>query len=167
MLLALVELDRMVDQVRVEILDLLLRELDVVEPSHDLVVREEPLLDPLLDQALKLLDLWEGDIDRQHGRAFSSRARTDTDLAPHTEPARLPPRLHHQSARILVRKRQLWKGSGWLTCAELADDLAARVLDRDVRELSRLESEPREERAERAAKRALRAVLDLERDPEA
>ena len=64
---ALVELDRVVDQVRVEVLDLLLRELDVVEPRHDLVVREEPLLEPLLDQALELLDLGEGDIDGQHG----------------------------------------------------------------------------------------------------
>ena len=35
-----------VDQVRVEVLDLLLRELDVVEPSHDLVVREEPFSSP-------------------------------------------------------------------------------------------------------------------------
>ena len=70
MLLALVELDRVVDQVRVEVLDLLLRELDVVESGHDLVVREEPLLEPLLDQALQLLDLWEGDIDGQHGLGF-------------------------------------------------------------------------------------------------
>ena len=47
---ALVELDRMVDQVRVEVLDLLLRELDFVEPGDDLVVREEPLLEALLDR---------------------------------------------------------------------------------------------------------------------
>ena len=70
MLDALVELDRVVDQVRVEVLDLLLRELDVVESRDDLVVREEPLLEPLLDQALELLDLGEGDIDRQHGLGF-------------------------------------------------------------------------------------------------
>ena len=65
-----VELDRVVDEVRVEVLDLLLRELDVVEPGDDLVVREEALLEPLLDQALELLDLGEGDIDRQHGFGF-------------------------------------------------------------------------------------------------
>ena len=70
MLDAFVELDRVVDQVRVEVLDLLLRELDVVEPRDDLVVREEALLEPLLDQALELLDLGEGDIDRQHGLGF-------------------------------------------------------------------------------------------------
>ncbi len=65
-----VELDRVVDEIRVEVLDLLLRELDVVEPGDDLVVREEALLEPLLDQALELLDLGEGDIDRQHGLGF-------------------------------------------------------------------------------------------------
>ena len=63
MLGPLVELDRVVDQVRVEVLDLLLRQLDLVEPGDDLVVGEETLLEPLLDQALKLLDLGEGDID--------------------------------------------------------------------------------------------------------
>src|SRR5262245_2934086 len=67
---AFVELDRVVDQVGVEVFDLLLRELDVVEPRHDLVVGEEPLLEPLLDQALELLDLGEGDIDGQHGLGF-------------------------------------------------------------------------------------------------
>jgi hypothetical protein len=67
---ALVELDRVIDQIGVEVLDLLLGELDVVEPRHDLVVREEPLLEPLLDQALELLDLGEGDIDGQHGLGF-------------------------------------------------------------------------------------------------
>ena len=50
-LLALDQLDRVVDQVGVEVLDLLLRELDVFEPGDDLVVREEPLLEPLLDEA--------------------------------------------------------------------------------------------------------------------
>ena len=76
MLDAFVELDRVVDQIGVEVLDLLLRELDVVESRDDLVVREEALLEPLLDQALQLLDLGESDIDRQHGLGFSSRART-------------------------------------------------------------------------------------------
>ena len=97
MLLALVELDRVVDQVRVEVLDLLLRELDVVESRDDLVVGEEPLLQPLLDQALELFDLGEGNIDRQHGLGFSSRARTGYRPSDKHEPARLPPRLHHQA----------------------------------------------------------------------
>ena len=70
MLVAFDELDRVVDQIRVEVLDLLLRELDLFEPRDDLVVREEPLLEPLLDEALELLDLGEGNIDRQHGPGF-------------------------------------------------------------------------------------------------
>ena len=108
MLDPLVELDRVVDQVRVEVLDLLLRELDVVEPGDDLVVREEPLLEPLLDQALELLDLGEGDIDGQHGLGFLlSRSNGYWPFRTALEPARLPPRLHHQSARILVRKGRL------------------------------------------------------------
>jgi hypothetical protein len=67
---AFVELDRVVDQVRVEVFDLLLRELHLVEAGDDLVVGEEPLLESLLDQALELLDLGEGDIHRQHGLGF-------------------------------------------------------------------------------------------------
>ena len=67
---AFVQLDRMVDEVRVEVLDLLLRQLDVVEAGDDLVVGEEPLLEPLLDQAVQLLDLGEGDIHGQHGLGF-------------------------------------------------------------------------------------------------
>jgi hypothetical protein len=51
------ELDGVIDEVRVEVLDLLLRELHLVEAGHDLVVREETLLDALLDQPLKLLDV--------------------------------------------------------------------------------------------------------------
>ncbi len=70
MLDAFVELDRVVDQVRVEIFDLLLRELDVVEARDDLVIGEEPFLDPLLDQALELLDFGKGDIDGQHDPGF-------------------------------------------------------------------------------------------------
>src|SRR5262249_1573571 len=112
---AFVELDGVVDQVGVEVLDLFLRELDVVEASDDLVIGEETLLQSLLDEALELLDLGEGDIDGQHGLAFSSRARTGTGLSALLEPARLPPRLHHQSARILVRKRRCVKRTTLLT----------------------------------------------------
>jgi len=65
---ALHELDRVVDQVRVEVLDLLLRELDLLEAADDLVVREEALLDALLDQALELLGLGQSDLDGQRGR---------------------------------------------------------------------------------------------------
>src|SRR5205814_621411 len=57
------ELDRVVDQVRVEVLDLLLRELDFLEPGDDLVVGEEALRETFLDKLLKLLDLRQRDVD--------------------------------------------------------------------------------------------------------
>ena len=42
--LAFHQLDPVVDQIRVEVFDLLLRELDVFEPGYDLVVGEKALL---------------------------------------------------------------------------------------------------------------------------
>ena len=57
------QLDRMVDQVRREVLELLLREIDVLERLDDLVVGEEPLLLPLLDELVELLDVRKGDFD--------------------------------------------------------------------------------------------------------
>ena len=57
----------MVDQVRVEVLDLLLRELDLFEPGDDLVVREESSLETVLDEALQLLDFGKSNVDGQHG----------------------------------------------------------------------------------------------------
>ena len=51
--------------------------------------------------------------------------------------------------------------------AKLADDLAARVLHRNVREVAGVEAELLEEGSECAADRSLRPVLDLEGDAEA
>ena len=62
-LLPLVQLDRMIDQVCRELLELLLREIDVLEGLDDLVVREEPLLLPLLDELVELLDVRKGGFD--------------------------------------------------------------------------------------------------------
>src|SRR5207253_7309596 len=61
--LALDELDSVVDQVGVEVLDLLLGELDVLEPGDDLVVGEESLFRSVRDELLKLLDFRERDVD--------------------------------------------------------------------------------------------------------
>ena len=69
-LLALDELDRVVDQVGVEVLDLLLRQLDLLEAGDDLVVGEEALLLAVLDELVELLDVWQGDIDGEHGPRF-------------------------------------------------------------------------------------------------
>jgi hypothetical protein len=65
-LLPLHQLDGVVDQVRVEVLDLLLCELDFLEPGDDLVVGEEPLLEPVLDELVELFDVRERDVDGEH-----------------------------------------------------------------------------------------------------
>ena len=52
-----------------------------------------------------------------------------------------------------------------LVNAKLTDDLAARVLHRNVREAADVEAELLEEGSECDADGSLRAVLDLERDP--
>ena len=65
-LLALDELDAVVDQVRREVLELLFGELDLLEPGDDLVVGEKALFLPGLDELLQLLDLGKGDVDREH-----------------------------------------------------------------------------------------------------
>jgi len=48
--LPLDELDSVVDQVGVEVIDLLLAELDIVEPRSDLVVVQDSLLEPFLNK---------------------------------------------------------------------------------------------------------------------
>ena len=55
----------MVGEVGVEVLDLLLRQLDVVEGVDDLVVGEEPLVGSVGDELLELFDLGERDLDRE------------------------------------------------------------------------------------------------------
>jgi hypothetical protein len=69
-LLALEQVDRVVDQVGVEILDLLLRELDLLEAGDDLVIGEEPLLEPVLDELVEFLDVGESNIDGEHFLGF-------------------------------------------------------------------------------------------------
>ena len=66
MLLPLHQLDSVVDEVRVEVLDLLLRELDVLEPVDDFVVGQEATFDAGLNELLEFLDLRESDIDGEH-----------------------------------------------------------------------------------------------------
>ena len=60
------ELDAVVDQVGVELLDLLLREFDLLEPRDDLVVGEEPLVLSIRDEPVQFFDLGQGDVDLEH-----------------------------------------------------------------------------------------------------
>ena len=66
MLLALDQLDAVVDQVGREVFDLLLRELDFLDPLDDLVIGEEPLLLSRRDELLKLLDVGKSNVDGEH-----------------------------------------------------------------------------------------------------
>ena len=52
MRLAFQQLHVVVDQVGVEVLDLLLGQLDFLEPRRDLVVVQKPLLDAVLNELL-------------------------------------------------------------------------------------------------------------------
>jgi hypothetical protein len=64
--LALDELDAVIDQIGVEVFDLLLAELDLVEPRCDFVVVEDALFEALLNELLELFDLGERDFDGEH-----------------------------------------------------------------------------------------------------
>ena len=66
MLLPLDQLDRVVDGVGGELFELLLRQLDVLERVDDLVVGEESLFLPLLDELVQFLDVWQSDLDGEH-----------------------------------------------------------------------------------------------------
>src|SRR5207302_7857506 len=96
--LPLDQLDRVVDQVRVEVLDLLLRELDVFEPGDDLVVGEEAFLLPVLDELLEFFYIWEGDVDGEHGPRLSALGGTGARTALDTQRAGTPcPRLTYRA----------------------------------------------------------------------
>src|SRR5829696_1544901 len=80
--LALDELHAVVDQVGGEIFELILRELDFLDTGDDLVIGEEALLLPCLDQLLQLLDVGKSDVDGEHvfttsGFDAGSRGKTD------------------------------------------------------------------------------------------
>src|SRR5437016_4309118 len=90
--LTLHQLDPVVDQVGVEIFDLLLRELDVLEPGCDLVVVENAFLETFLDELLELFDLRKGDFDGEQRRLTSrlSRRWTGTRSTCYTQKSRTP-----------------------------------------------------------------------------
>src|SRR5439155_172429 len=69
------ELDAVVDQVRGEVFDLLLRQLDFLEPFDDLVVGEEAFLLPRIDQLLQFFDVGERDVDGEHLSTTSGYTR--------------------------------------------------------------------------------------------
>jgi hypothetical protein len=64
--LAFDDVDAVLDQVRVEVLDLLLRELNVLARGRDLVVGQEAFLPPFGDELVELFDVRKRDVDGEH-----------------------------------------------------------------------------------------------------
>src|SRR5439155_1737517 len=62
-LLAFDQLDRVVDEVRVEVFDLFFGEVDVLEPGEDLVVVEKALFRSVLYELVQFFDVREGNDD--------------------------------------------------------------------------------------------------------
>jgi hypothetical protein len=90
-LLALEEVDSVLDEIRVEVLDLLLRELHFLQTADDLVVGQEALFLALGDELLELLDLGKRDLDREHVLEPPRTSRCTTALPQLDDRARLTP----------------------------------------------------------------------------
>jgi hypothetical protein len=77
LLLAFDQLDRTVDQVGVEVLTLLLRQLDVLERRGDLVTGQKPLLHAIGDESRQLLgiEVSRPELNTERGWASSAPAR--------------------------------------------------------------------------------------------
>jgi hypothetical protein len=78
--LSLHQLDGVVDQVRVEVFDLLLGELDFLEPGDDLVVGKEPFLESVLNELVELFYVRKRDVDGEHLTSGLSRGWLSTYL---------------------------------------------------------------------------------------
>src|SRR4029453_12508966 len=90
---ALDQLDPVVDQIGVEVLDLLLGEVDFLQPRDDLVVGEEPLFLPFSDELVQLFDVGQRDVDREHCSPSASRYLCYLTPTERKEPerSRIPP----------------------------------------------------------------------------
>ena len=121
--LAFDDVDTVLDQVRVEVLDLLLRQLHVLEPVGDLVVGQEAFLPPFGDELVELFDFRKRDVDGEQSQ--TSRPRLHDSVATtdrgRPRPGPGPPSI---PSRILVTARQFVKNLS-TRGDELADLLAA------------------------------------------
>src|SRR6266567_3003803 len=73
-LLAFDELDPVVDQIRREVFDLLLGELDFLDSFDDLVIGEESFLLSRRDQLVEFLDVGQSNVDSEHESTTSGLA---------------------------------------------------------------------------------------------
>ena len=106
----------MVDQVGREVFDLLLGELDFLEPGDDLVVGEEALLLPCLDELVELFDVGKGDVDSEHPRDLRLLGWLDGTYKTLLTSRRLPsarPQFRGRTIHTRVhRTRTFWTSSG-------------------------------------------------------
>src|SRR5687767_14273786 len=100
------ELDPVVDHVGVEVLDLLLREVDLFEPGDDVVVGEEAFVLPIGDELVELLDVGQRDVDRE--QLTSPFLVTAATFAPWNEKSRRASPPGSRSCGLEVYNR-LWK----------------------------------------------------------
>ena len=134
-LLSLDQLDRVVDQVGGEVLQLLLGEIDVLEGLRDLVVGQEPLLLALLDELVQLLDVWKGGVDGEHGPLFLPGGGQRQTLERATSRTSLP-RLRPFRRRIVYLLRRFSKGAD--SRFSMTRPAAVRGGSRDAKDADRL-----------------------------
>ena len=110
--LALDDVDAVLDQVRVEVLDLLLRQLHVLARGGDLVVGQEAFLPPFRDELVELFDVRKRDVDGEHvpepprPRLHDSVATADRDSLPHATRS-LPQTAEPDTSQELAIRKEL------------------------------------------------------------
>src|SRR5436305_7527333 len=143
------ELDAVVDQVRVEVFDLILRELDILEPGGDLVVVEKPFLETVLNELVELFDVGQRDVDgEQLGYLPACRLMGTRSTYEDANGRRTAPRLTLSPGGVYTAARvRKMRFPGRLCCLgnDLPDALAVTVIDREHGELGHVEVELREE----------------------
>ena len=178
-----------VDEVRREVLELLFREVDVLQRLHDLVVGQESLFLALLHESVELLDVRKGDIDGEHeplflpggwrGQIFETSERTQLGNRPSNAVSRTSTlRLRPFGGGSYTRLRRLERGSvaarrqGSVTSAVLLDNaqfahpFAVAAGHLEATETLALDAKPPEHVRRRRCESPERAVDDLESDRE-
>src|SRR6184192_1269371 len=128
--LAFDELDAVIDQIGVEVFDLVLAELDVVEPRGDLVIVDDSLLEPFLNELLEFFYLGERDFDGEHRPPLSRAGWLGARPTQTREEAGLSrcPRLS-RVAGMLAGKNAVWEEIFLGLGGELAHLFATAVSD--------------------------------------
>src|SRR4051794_11174282 len=120
--LALDDVDSVLEQVGVEVLGLLLRQLYVLEPAGDLVVGQEAFLPPFRDELVELFDVRKRDVDGEQVPNLPGLGCTTALLQPTETRSPSRPGPPSSASRILVTPRPFVKN---LSTAGRCPDTAA------------------------------------------